>query len=82
MSVIVIGSGISGLSIANILVENCKVEVLEKSSKIGGLIKCDRIEGNLFHRVGGHVFNSRNKKVTDWFWQWIRISRCRTSDLS
>jgi protoporphyrinogen oxidase len=71
MSVIVIGSGISGLSIANILVENCKVEVLEKSSKIGGLIKCDRIKGNLFHRVGGHVFNSRNQKVTDWFWQYF-----------
>ena len=71
MNVIVIGSGISGLSIANILVENCKVEVLEKSSKIGGLIKCDRVKGNLFHRVGGHVFNSRNKKVTDWFWQYF-----------
>ena len=71
MDVIVIGSGISGLSVANMLAKNCKVEVLEKSRKIGGLIKCDRIKGNLFHRVGGHVFNSRNQKVTDWFWQYF-----------
>ena len=71
MNVIVIGSGISGLSIANLLVENCRVEVLEKSSKIGGLIKCDRIKGNLFHRVGGHVFNSRNQNVNDWFWKYF-----------
>lgn len=71
MDVIVVGSGISGLSIANMLAKNHKVVVLEKSSKIGGLIKCDRIKGNLFHRVGGHVFNSRNQKVTDWFWKYF-----------
>jgi len=71
MDVIVVGSGISGLSIANMLAKNHKVAVLEKSSKIGGLIKCDRIKGNLFHRVGGHVFNSRNQKVTDWFWKYF-----------
>ena len=23
---------------------------------------------NLFHQVGGHVFNSRNQAVLDWFW--------------
>lgn len=66
---IVIGSGISGLSIARILSEEYEVKVLEKSAKIGGLIKCDRIEGNLFHRVGGHVFNSKNKIVLEWFWK-------------
>lgn len=66
--VIVIGSGISGLSIARMLSDNFDVQVVEKSGKAGGLIKCDRIEGNLFHRVGGHVFNSRNQTVLDWFW--------------
>ncbi len=66
---IVIGSGISGLSIARMLSEKYDVEVLEKSDNIGGLIKCDRISGNLFHRVGGHVFNSKNQNVLDWFWK-------------
>ncbi|HVF81729.1 MAG TPA: NAD(P)-binding protein [Flavisolibacter sp.] len=65
----VIGSGISGLSVARMLSDSYKVEIMEGASKQGGLIKCDRIDGNLFHRVGGHVFNSKNKKVLDWFWR-------------
>lgn len=66
---VVIGSGISGLSISRMLADKYDVQVLEKSEKIGGLIKCDRIHGNLFHRVGGHLFNSRNQTVLDWFWK-------------
>ena len=34
----------------------------------GGLIKCTEVQGNLYHRVGGHVFNSRRQEVLDWFW--------------
>lgn len=64
----VIGSGISGLSIAKMLSDRYEVNVLERSDKPGGLIKCDRIDGNLFHRVGGHVFNSKNPIVLEWFW--------------
>ena len=66
--VVVIGSGISGLSISRMLSDQYDVEIVEKDHKFGGLIKCERIEGNLFHRVGGHVFNSRNQVVLDWFW--------------
>jgi protoporphyrinogen oxidase len=66
--VIVIGSGISGLSISRMLTDIYKVEILERDEYYGGLIKCQRIDGNLFHRVGGHVFNSRNEAVLDWFW--------------
>ncbi len=65
---IVIGSGISGLSISRMLSDRYSVKILEKGEKTGGLIKCDRVDGNLFHRVGGHVFNSRNQNVLDWFW--------------
>jgi protoporphyrinogen oxidase len=65
----VIGAGISGLSIANLLQENkYKVTVYEQKDKPGGLVSCDRIDGVLFHKVGGHVFNSKNKMVLDWFW--------------
>jgi protoporphyrinogen oxidase len=66
--IVVIGSGISGLSISRMLSDEYDVEILEKDPKFGGLIKCERIEGNLFHLVGGHVFNSLNKVVLDWFW--------------
>lgn len=65
----IIGSGVSGLSIARMLADNFEVQILEKSDKAGGLIKCDRIDGNLFHRVGGHVFNSKDQTVLDWFWK-------------
>ncbi|MES2330188.1 MAG: FAD-dependent oxidoreductase [Bacteroidota bacterium] len=67
----VIGSGISGLSIAKMLRETHTVYVLEKNDEIGGLIKCKRVNGNLFHLVGGHVFNSRNQTVMEWFWQFF-----------
>lgn len=67
--VAVVGAGISGLSIANVLSEKkYDVTVFESSSKVGGLVKCDIVDGVLFHRVGGHVFNTKNKEVNDWFW--------------
>ncbi len=67
--VAVIGSGISGLSIAEMLSAKFDVQILERSDKVGGLIKCERVGGNLFHKVGGHVFNSKNAVVLDWFWK-------------
>lgn len=45
-----------------------EVVVYEKDSRPGGLIKCTEVQGNLYHRVGGHVFNSRRPEVLDWFW--------------
>jgi len=69
----IIGSGISGISLGNILNsnQNVKVDIFEKEPKIGGLIKCDIINGNLFHKVGGHVFNSKNENVLNWFWSFF-----------
>lgn len=66
---IVIGAGVSGLSAARLLSEKgIENIVLEKSDKPGGLIKCDVVSGHLFHRVGGHVFNTKVDKVNNWFW--------------
>ena len=68
----VIGAGISGISVSKMLIEEGKnVTLFEKNKKIGGLIKCERINDNLFHRVGGHVFNSKNKDVLTWFWKYF-----------
>lgn len=41
---------------------------LRKKKTPGGLIKCCRINGSLFHTCGGHVFNSKHSDVLDWFW--------------
>ena len=67
-SLIVAGAGVSGLSVARFLNDFANVTIIEKAEKPGGLIKCDHVNGALFHKVGGHVFNAKNKKVFDWFW--------------
>lgn len=67
----VIGGGISGLSVAHCLKDHFKVRVFESESRPGGLIKCDRVNGMLYHMVGGHVFNSRRQDVLEWFWKFF-----------
>lgn len=67
----VIGGGISGLSIANLLKDNNEVVVFESDVRPGGMIKCDVIDGNLFHRTGGHVFNTKRNDVMNWFWSFF-----------
>jgi len=67
----IIGAGITGLSAAQLLQNSYKVKLFEKISSNGGLIRCDRIKDNLFHRVGGHVFNSKNSTVLNWFWSFF-----------
>lgn len=70
MNYAIIGAGMSGLAIANILQDNGhQVTVFEKEDRPGGMIKCDRIDGCLFHRTGGHVFNTKRQDVMTWFWQ-------------
>jgi protoporphyrinogen oxidase len=68
LNIKIIGSGISGTSIGRMLRDKNDILILEKSKEPGGLIKCSQIDGVLFHMVGGHVFNSKNEKVLEWFW--------------
>ena len=64
----IIGAGVSGLSAAHFLKDKYEVTVFEKDDRPGGLIKCRRVNGSLFHTCGGHVFNSKRQDVLDWFW--------------
>ena len=68
MKIAIIGGGISGLSVAQMLKERHDVQVFESSDRPGGIVKCDNVEGSLFHRTGGHVFNTKRKDVLEWFW--------------
>lgn len=69
-NIAIIGAGISGISLARMLEKKANVVIFEQKT-VGGLIKCDRVEDILYHRVGGHVFNSKNEKVLDWFWSFF-----------
>lgn len=68
MKIAIIGAGISGLSMAHFLKEKYEITIFEKDKSPGGLIKCRRVDGSLFHTCGGHVFNSKRQDVLDWFW--------------
>lgn len=68
----VIGAGISGLSIGRMLNQKGdSVTIFEKENTPGGLVRCEWVEGVLYHCVGGHVFNSRNQAVLNWFWHQV-----------
>ena len=67
----IIGAGISGLSVAQVLKNSRKVKLFESDSKPGGLVQCDKIDGILYHKIGGHVFNSRRSDVLEWFWHFF-----------
>ena len=68
MKYCVIGAGVSGMSVAHFLKDKNDVTIFEKECQPGGLIKCRRVNGSLFHTCGGHVFNSKRQDVLDWFW--------------
>lgn len=67
--VAIIGAGISGLTAARLLANQNHVVVFEKEDRPGGLIKCNLVNGSLFHTCGGHVFNSKRHDVIEWFWE-------------
>lgn len=67
-NIAIIGAGISGLSAAHLLKDRYNVVVFEKEATPGGLIRCRRVDGSLYHLCGGHVFNSKRQDVLDWFW--------------
>ena len=67
----IIGAGISGLSIAHMLRKENEVTIYEAEDTIGGLIRCERVNGSLFHTCGGHIFNTKRQEVLDWLWNYF-----------
>ena len=66
MKVGIIGAGISGLSLGQLLKSAYDVEIYECDSEIGGIAKIKVVDGIPYHMVGGHCFNSKNSDVMDF----------------
>lgn len=78
----VIGAGISGLSVAQLLKEKFEVVVFEKKAQPGGIARTREIDGISYHLTGGHCFNSKSYEVLDFVFDhilskkyWNQISR-------
>lgn len=63
----ILGGGLSGLALANLLERRkFEVEVLEKSGECGGLCRSVRDGGWTFDRGGSHVIFSKDKEVLEF----------------
>ncbi len=65
---LVVGSGLFGATVANIMSENNKkVLVIEKRNHLGGNIYTELKNGIHVHKYGAHIFHTSNKEV----WNYI-----------
>jgi len=78
----ILGAGITGLSIAQLLNDQFQVEILEKQSHCGGIARTKDVSGIAYHMVGGHCFNSKYPEVLDFVFnkilpkeKWHKIKR-------
>lgn len=87
MKILILGAGVTGLSIAKLLQGKADVIVLEKESEIGGIAKTRTVEGVTYHTVGGHCFNSKYPEVMDFVFsllpkeKWHRTQRLSMIDM-
>jgi len=67
MHVAILGAGITGISLGRMLIDKkVDVNIYEKEDRAGGLCRSKIIEGYVFDKSGGHVFNSKNPEVLKW----------------
>lgn len=69
MKVGIIGAGISGLAMGQLLRAEHEVELYERANEIGGIARAKMVNGIPYHVVGGHCLNSKNLKVMDFVYE-------------
>ncbi|MDH6354811.1 protoporphyrinogen oxidase [Dysgonomonas sp. PH5-45] len=82
MRIAVLGAGVSGLSIAQLLNNEFEIDVLEKKEIHGGIARTKSVDGFAYHTVGGHCFNTKYDDVRDFIFnkilpleEWNKIKR-------
>ena len=72
MKVAILGGGISGTTLARMLVtQGHRAVVLEKAERPGGLCKSRQYGDFTFDEAGGHILFSKDKQILDW-----QLERC------
>ena len=73
--VLILGAGVTGLSMGKLLHKKFDVTVLEKDSQIGGIAKTKQVNGITYHTVGGHCFNSKYEDVMSFVFDLLPIEK-------
>ena len=77
MDTVILGGGLSGLSLAYFL--KCNSTILEKEEKVGGL--CRSFQFNeITHDIGPHILFSKDKEILDMILSIIETNRIRRSN--
>lgn len=78
---IIAGAGPAGLTAAVELLRQTDIKpiVLEASDKIGGLAQTINHNGNRID-IGGHRFFSRNKEITNWWYEFLPLQGQKLKD--
>jgi len=67
MRIAILGAGITGISLGRMLADKkIDVDIYEKENHVGGLCRTEIIDGYVFDKSGGHVFNSKNPEILKW----------------
>jgi protoporphyrinogen oxidase len=81
MNILILGAGISGLTMGALLKEKHHVTILEKDKRIGGIAKTKNVDSIAYHLVGGHCFNSKFEDVMAFVYsklpknKWHEVTR-------
>lgn len=80
---LIVGSGLSGASIANLLKQKgYNVLVIEKKSNIGGSIRTVKRDGIDIHLYGAHIFHTSDKRTYDYFSSFSKLNNFINSPLA
>ncbi len=67
MKITILGAGVTGLTLARLLLQDGHdVLVLESSGEAGGLCRSSVVDGFTFDHAGGHILFSKDRATLDW----------------
>lgn len=80
---LIVGSGLAGSTIANLLKRKEKeVLVIEKKKHVGGSIRTVKRENIDIHLYGAHIFHTSDKKIYDYFSSFSKLNNFINSPLA